>query len=65
MVRIKPDKPYTEDLPLTHTALFKQVPLDQARELLEHLHESVFSKGQAIFNECGLLSEMESAYPYP
>ncbi|PNP88898.1 Crp/Fnr family transcriptional regulator [Gardnerella sp. KA00735] len=41
----------TEDLPLSHTTLFKHVPLDEARELFESLRQSVFSKGDVIFNE--------------
>ena len=40
-----------EDFPLHRTALFKQVPSAQMQEMLEHLQESMFDKGEAIFNE--------------
>lgn len=43
---------YSKDnMTLIHTALFKQVPVDQAKELIVHFKEAEFKKGQAIFNE--------------
>lgn len=40
-----------EGFPLSHTALFKQVPLEQTQELIAHCQQTVYIKGQAIFNE--------------
>ena len=36
---------------LLRTALFKQVPLEQAEELIEHLDQGTYDKGDAIFNQ--------------
>ncbi|WP_300767134.1 Crp/Fnr family transcriptional regulator [uncultured Bifidobacterium sp.] len=36
---------------LLHTALFKQVPVDQSRELLSHLRRRTCDKGDFIFRE--------------
>ena len=41
----------SEDLPLSHTTLFKHVPLDEARELFENLRQSIYEKGEVIFSE--------------
>lgn len=40
-----------EQLPLFRAALFKQVPIDQVKELLDQCHRKILIKGQAIFNE--------------
>ncbi|TCD54475.1 Crp/Fnr family transcriptional regulator [Alloscardovia theropitheci] len=36
---------------LLHTALFKHVPVEDARQLLPHLQHQVFHKGEYIFHE--------------
>lgn len=41
----------SDEFSLQHTALFKQVPADQVKELMQYLQESTFKKGSAIFNE--------------
>lgn len=38
---------------LLHTALFKQVSPDRAEELIEHLNQGVYDKGDAIFSQGG------------
>ena len=37
--------------PLLHTALFKQVSVQQAEELLPHMHSAMVNKGDTIFRE--------------
>ena len=41
----------SDEFSLQSTALFKQVPPSQMKELLVHLQKSVFNKGDSIFNE--------------
>lgn len=41
------------DAMLLQAALFRQVPIEQARELMGHLRRAVFGKGERIFEEGG------------
>lgn len=42
-----------EENVLLHTALFKQVSSEQAEELIPHLNQAVYDKGEAIFEQGG------------
>lgn len=47
----KPNEMPDEENVLLHTPLFKQVPPDEANELIPHLHRSFYAKGDEIFRE--------------
>lgn len=51
MLTGKPNAMNENNNMLLHTALFKQVPLDQAEELMSHLRQATFDKGDYIFRE--------------
>jgi len=49
----KPNAMPEEENVLLHTALFKQVSSEQAEELIPHLNQAVYDKGEAIFEQGG------------
>lgn len=51
MVAHKPNTVPQDGHTLLQTALFKQVSLDQASELLPYLHDATYDKGDYIFRE--------------
>ena len=53
MVAEKPNAMPDQENVLLHTALFKQVSPQEAEELIPHLNQAVYDKGDAIFEQGG------------